>query len=185
MKNETIFIIGVIIFFSLLLFHVIIEELKKYFEKLDKLKRWNENKFKLEISKKDKKKVKDTEKKANNLLAEAKNQIRSISKDHDTKLIKLFFCPNKYIEQEIILNKKKINELIIDRDIYEYLNEVYKRLGNKFLFNDLMYFLNVRMVKLDQRRVLSNEDKVAGACIFFDYLGVRDQDNYRSLSEWR
>jgi len=30
MKNETIFIIGVIIFFSLLLFHVIIEELKKY-----------------------------------------------------------------------------------------------------------------------------------------------------------
>jgi len=44
-------------------------------------------------------------------------------------LVKIFFCPNAELEEEVIKQEREKGNFIIDRDLFDYFEEVGKCLG--------------------------------------------------------
>ena len=138
----------------------VIKELEKFFDKLDRVDKVEALDLSIKVTKKRKKNIEEKEKLANNKLKGIQYHIRSFSSDYKPILKKVFFAPNKQIDEEYILKQKESNNVIIDKDIHQYFLEVLNRLNKTILFNDFMYFLNVRKSDLEKKSA-SKTDKPA------------------------
>jgi len=127
------------------------KEIKKYFEKLDKIVKISDTSLKLAITTKDEKKIKEKKKIAEEYLTEIEEHKKKYDKDYDLILKKMFFCPKKYIDDEIIEKERQEGNIIIDKDTYEYLEEVLNRLNKKFIFNDFMHLISIKKIDLDKK----------------------------------
>lgn len=127
------------------------KEIRNFFEKLDKLENVSDLDLNLVITKKASKEIKQKEEIAENYLNEIEDHIKKFDKDYVLILRKIFFCPKKHVEAEIIEKERKENKIIIDKDIHEYFEEVLNRLDKKFLFNDFMHFLDIKKVQLEKK----------------------------------
>lgn len=136
------------------------KEIEKYFEKLDKIEKVSDKQLDLEIISKNEERITSKIELAKELLEEIEKHEKSFSQDYDFILRKVFFCPNIQIEEEIIEKERRENKIIIDKDIFEYFQEVLNRLDKRFLFNDFMHFLDIRKVDLEKRGT-SRTDKPA------------------------
>jgi DGQHR domain-containing protein len=124
------------------------KKIERFFEKLDKIVSVNDIKLDIRIS--TKKQIPKKIDIAKKMLKKIDNHIKKIQKEYNPILVKLFFCPNKQLDEEFINKKRKNYEFIIDRDIFEYFQEVLDRLDKRFLFNDFMYFLRIKKVDLEK-----------------------------------
>ncbi len=126
------------------------KKIEKYFEKLDKVREASDLELSLDISARNRNRIKSQKQVAEALLEDINNNAKRTSNDYDLILRKIFFCPNKEIEEKII-DRKQEHEFIIDKDTFEYFQEVLNRLDRDFLFYDFMHFLRVRKVDLQKK----------------------------------
>lgn len=63
---------------------------------------------------------------------------------------KLFYCPHIEIDREIKEASHKKGIFVFDREISHYLDQVYNTLGQKYLFRDLIDFLDISKVNLSK-----------------------------------
>jgi len=124
------------------------KKIERFFEKLDKIASVVD--IKLEIKSAAKKQISEKIDTAKEMLKEIKEHIKNIQKEYGLILIKLFFCPNKQLDEEFVNKKRKNHEFIIDKDIFEYFQEVLIRLDKRFLFNDFMHFLGIKKVDMEK-----------------------------------
>jgi len=124
------------------------KKIERFFEKLDKIASVSDIKLKIELS--TKKQISEKMKTAEKMLKEIYKYIENIQKEYNPILVKLFFCPNKQLDEEFVNKKQRNYEFIIDKDIFEYFQEVLLRLDKRFLFNDFMYFLGIKKVDLEK-----------------------------------
>jgi hypothetical protein len=127
------------------------KEIEKFFEKLDKIDKVADIKLDLEITTRDKEKIKSKIEIAKELLEKIEDHKKNFSKNYNLILRKIFFSPNKQIDEEIIEKERKEGKIIIDKDIFEYFEELLDRLNKKFLFNDFIHFLNIRKIYLRKK----------------------------------
>jgi DGQHR domain-containing protein len=127
------------------------KEIEKFFEKLDKTDKVLDLQLDLEITTKNKGQIKDKIKIADDQLEKIKDHINKTSRNYDLILKKIFFCPHKQIGEEIIEKGREENKIIIDKDIFEYFEEVLNRLDKRFLFYDFIHFLGIRKINLEKR----------------------------------
>jgi len=127
----------------------IYKQIDKFFEKLDEIDNSSKLDLDLSISASDTDQIKDKIESARKLLKTIKKYLEKTSEGYDLILKKIFFCPNKQVERV----ERKQNEFIIDKDVFEYFQEVYNRLSKRILFNDFMYFLHIKKVDLQESGV--------------------------------
>ncbi|HDK26712.1 MAG TPA: DGQHR domain-containing protein [Candidatus Atribacteria bacterium] len=125
------------------------KKIERFFEKLDKIASVDD--IKLEIKLSSKKQISEKIDIAEKMLKEINEHIENIQKEYNHILVKLFFCPNKQLDEEFVNKKRKNYEFIIDKDIFEYFQEVLLRLDKRFLFNDFMHFLGIKKVDLEKK----------------------------------
>ena len=125
-------------------------KIKKFFEKLDKIEKVDDLRLTLDITVANKKRIKSKKEAADRLLEEIKNYIKKTSNEYNLILRKIFFCPNKQLEEEVIKRKQE-KELVIDKDIFEYFQEVLNRLDKRFLFNDFVHFSRIKKVDFEKK----------------------------------
>lgn len=128
------------------------KKIRRFFEKLDKVRETSDLKLTLSISARDENRVKNKKEAAEGLLEEIENDMKSKCSKYDLILRKIFFCPNKELEEKVI-ERAQDDEFVIDKDIFEYFDEVLNRLDRDFLFNDFMYFLRVKKVDLEKKGI--------------------------------
>lgn len=124
-------------------------QIKKFFEKLDRVTSLPEAKLNLEVSARNTRRIRQKKRVAEALLNRVKGHITRTSRNHDIILRKIFFCPNWIPSEEMKGIEER--ELIIDKDVFEYFDEVSKRLDRKFPFFDFMHFLKVRKVDTQKK----------------------------------
>ena len=125
----------------------IYKQIDKFFEKLDEIDNSSKLDLDLSISASDTDQIKDKIESARKLLKTIKKYLEKTSEEYDLILRKIFFCPNKQVERV----ERKQNELIIDKDVFEYFQEVSNRLSKRILFNDFMYFLHIKKIDLEKK----------------------------------
>lgn len=136
----------------------IIRKIENFFEKLDKV--YYPEDMNLELKINTKKDVSKKKQRAETMLNEINDHIKNFKKDYELILVKLVFCPNKRLDEEFV-NERQINkEFIVDKDIYEYFDEVLRRLNKDFLFNDFMHFLGIR--KVDLKKIGTSKTRKPG-----------------------
>jgi len=124
------------------------KQIDEFFEKLDSIDEATlEQNLYLDIIAKDRDQINDKRELAEGLLNKVKNHIKKTRNEYDLILKKIFFCPNKQVE----IVERKQNEFIIDKDVFEYFQEVSNRLSKRILFNDFMYFLHIKKVDLEKK----------------------------------
>lgn len=127
------------------------KEINKFFEKLDKVENVSNVKLKLEITSKNKDKIKDKKEIAEGYLKEIEEHKDKFSKDYNLILRKIFFCPKRLVDDELIENERKQGKIIINKDMHDYFEEVLNRLNKKCLFNDFIHFLNIKKINLAKK----------------------------------
>jgi DGQHR domain-containing protein len=125
------------------------KEARKFFEKLDKINRVDKLNLEIEVTKSSGKKIRRREQNAHDMLNDVKSHISKTSRSYDMIFIKLFFCPHKIFDKKGRLEE---GEYIVDKDTFDYFMEVFGRLGKKFLYNDIMYFLGIQKVSLEFKK---------------------------------
>ena len=80
------------------------KEIERFLEKLDKVSKVSDIELKLETTKKREKKIKQKLDNASNMLKDINEHICEYSKNYDLILKKIFFCPNKQVEDEITVS---------------------------------------------------------------------------------
>jgi DGQHR domain-containing protein len=137
----------------------------RYFEKLDKVEDYNS--LDLEIHGGGSAKTNSKLKEALLYLKEVQDQIKKYSTSHKHLLFKVFFCPFCHVPQETILARKESNEIIIDKDLYDYFQVVGQRLGKEYMKYDFLAFLGVKksdMAKLFQGKSSKPAQSVPYIC---------------------
>ena len=86
--------------------------------------------------------------KLQNSLKKIKKAVRKKSKSYKMIIKKIFFAPNKEMEDN---PSKETNDIIIDKDVSEYFSEVSKALTNNILLHDFFYFLDIKEIDLDEK----------------------------------
>ncbi|AJF61399.1 hypothetical protein QT06_C0001G0559 [archaeon GW2011_AR15] len=127
------------------------KEINKFFERLDKVYYTKDMKLNLEINTSNKEAIKKNIIKANILYEELEKNIKEIEKNYEPKLTKLFFCPRHSLDELKLRDRSSSGEYIIDKDVNGYFIAVVDRLNTKVLFNDFMYFLNIKKVDLEKK----------------------------------
>lgn len=84
-----------------------------------------------------------------NLSKIKKDIFKKANDNYEIIIKKIFFAPCKEIDQTDL--KKGNNDLVIDKDIYEYFFEVSKALDRKILVNDFWYLLKIKKADLNQK----------------------------------
>lgn len=126
-------------------------EVKTFFDKLDGIKEINDTKFEINITKKKKKQLENKEKFANEQLEKINAHIKATSADYNIIIKKLFFAPNKEIDEEFVRRERNDGKIVIDKDCYQYFSEVLNRLNKQILFNDFMHFLEIKKSDLEKK----------------------------------
>ena len=132
-----------------------VKKIKVFFEKLDKVNKPEQIKLEVKVLAK---KGNDIEQKVNEVKAQIQtieNRINGSFTDYKWILKKIFFAPNKQLDEEFISQEHEKGGIIIDKDTYEYFKAVLDRLNKQALFNDFMYFLGVRKVDLEKKKQTS------------------------------
>lgn len=127
------------------------KEIEKFFDKLDKIEKVENLKLELEITAKHGKKIDEKAKNANEMLKQIQDHINKISKSYNIILLKIFFCPDKEIETDVIRGERSKAKIIIDKDLFEYFEEVLNRLSKEYFFKDFMHFLNIKKIDLAKK----------------------------------
>lgn len=83
-------------------------------------------------------------KKAIDKLELIKKQVNNFKATHKILIKKVCFSPEVDIKEEIEDKYKSEEVFIIDKEIYFYLQKIYKTLGKGYLFRDLMNFFNIK-----------------------------------------
>ena len=126
-------------------------ELKKFFEKLEKIEKVEDLELELQVLSKFGKDLKEQKAIAEESLGEVKEYIKTVASEYHLILKKVFFCPARRIEEETLVKMQEKEKTVIDRDIFDYFQEVVNRLNRRFLFNDFMHFLNIRKIDLTKK----------------------------------
>lgn len=135
-------------------------ELKKFFEKLDKVKKVEDVEFDLKVTARKGKKIEEKKKKAKEALEEVEDCLANVCKEYTPILRKIFFCPSMRIEEERMMELEADGSFIVDKDIFDYFLEVLSRLDKRFLKSDFMHFLKIR--KTDLRKKSASKVKKPG-----------------------
>jgi len=123
-------------------------KIEDFFDKLDKIKTPEDMELELKVN--TKRDVSEKKSIAKKMLDKIKNHINNFKEEYNLVLVKLFFCPNKQLDEEFVNKKRENKEFIIDKDVFEYFQEVLTRLDKGFLFNDFMHFLGIKKVDLEK-----------------------------------
>ena len=126
-------------------------KMEKFFSKLNTFSKFESLSLVINTSAKAGKNIKSKKEKAIHTLNDILAHARIISKEYNIILIKLFFCPEKRIDESIITGFRSDNNILIDKDMYEYLQEVNTRLDKSYMFNDFMHFLQVYKISLEKK----------------------------------
>jgi DGQHR domain-containing protein len=126
-------------------------EINNFFQKLDRRYLYSDLDLEVIGSQKNDSALKRARKELNNLNTHFRKFKAPTYKE---VFIKIFFCPYKSI-QETELEKRRVNnEIIIDRDVYDYLTAVSSRLPKQCLINDFYYLIGLK--KMDLSRNVSS-----------------------------
>lgn len=147
-------------------------EMKKFFDKLDKIDKVTDINLELAITSRNKETIKGKIKLATRLLGDVKKELEEICNEYEPMLIKLFFCPNMHLEEDIVRRGRRDKRIIIDKDIFEYFQEVLNRLDNRFLFRDFIHFLDIKKVDLEKKGTSRTRDPAKGKTFFVDKLDL-------------
>jgi DGQHR domain-containing protein len=129
----------------------VFKKMKRFFEKLENIKTNDNLDLELSINKGRDKNIEDKQKLANEWLNAISKHRSEATKDNNIIIKKLFFIPNKVIDEDHLKEEKEKGNIIIDRDIYQYFLEILNRLNNSVLFSDFVHFLNIKKSDLDKK----------------------------------
>ncbi len=130
------------------------KEIDNYFQKLDRKDSYSKLALEVYGSQKDNSVLKKVQAELKRLNAHFKKFAAPTYKEI---FIKIFFCPNRVIQEAILEKRHKDGEIIIDKDIYEYFMAVSSRLPKNCLVNDFYYLLGVK--KTDLQKIVSSRSK--------------------------
>jgi DGQHR domain-containing protein len=127
------------------------KKIKDFEEKLDRINRVEDVDLFLDIKKKMEKNIKPKEEEGKRMLRKIKAHKKRWEYNYDMILKKLFFAPHKEIDNEKIKQYRDKGVIIIDKDIFEYFQEILNRLGKDYLFYDFIYFINIKKTDLNKK----------------------------------
>lgn len=129
-------------------------EIDKFFQSFDRRHSYSELKLEVQGSKKIETERQKLEASLKNLKTHFK---KFASPKYKEIFVKIFFCPHKVVTEVELIKRRQNNEIIIDKDVYEYLIAVGNRLPKKCLINDFNYLIGVR--KTDLKKIVSSSTK--------------------------
>jgi len=119
-------------------------QITKFYEKLDKVEKVDDLKTKLVVEKKIGKDISEKEEVAKKMVKEIEDYLEKKEENYDILMKKIFFAPNKDLDEEKLLKRKSKGEIVIDKDINQYFMEVLDRINKDILLHDFLYFLEVK-----------------------------------------
>lgn len=135
-----------------------LDEIKKkarqFEEKLDRATSFGKARLALLVEKKQKGSQGETL--ARFQLTKIQGHLKTLAQNYSIVFRKIFFAPNMRLDERMIDEYMKKGIIIIDKDIYDYFNAVFGRLGQEYLFYHVAHFLNVKKVDFEKKNISGN-----------------------------
>ena len=139
----------------------IVKKIKEFFEKLDRVNKPEQINLAVKVTSRHSNDLTQKVEEVNGQIKTIKDRLDTYSTEYKCVLKKIFFAPNKQLDEEFMSVERKKGGIIIDKDTYEYFKAVLDRLDKKSLFNDFMYFLGVRKADLEKKKQTSRTGEPA------------------------